>query len=87
MEVNRQRFAGLLKDLYRQLSRQEPLAVENPASPTRQLRALLLEPLQEALEAQQIETLLIAADQGLQAVPSQPSTTEVITSATAIPLG
>ena len=69
VEVNRQRFAGLLKALYRQLSRQEPMAVENPSSPTRQLHALLLEPLQETLEAQQIETLLIAADQGLQAVP------------------
>jgi len=69
VEVNRQRFAGLLKALYRQLSRQEPMAVENPSSPTRQLHALLLEPLQEALQAQQIQTLLIAADQGLQAVP------------------
>ena len=69
VEVNRQRFAGLLKALYRQLSRQEPMAVENPASPTRQLNALLLQPLQEALQAQQIQTLLIAADQGLQAVP------------------
>lgn len=69
VEVSRQRFAGLLKALYRQLSRQEPMAVENPASPSRQLHALLVEPLQEALQAQQIQTLLIAADQGLQAVP------------------
>jgi CHAT domain-containing protein len=69
VEVNRQRFAGLLKALYRQLSRQEQMAVENPSSPTRQLNALLLQPLQEALQAQQIQTLLIAADQGLQAVP------------------
>lgn len=69
VEVSRQRFAGLLKSLYRQLSRQEPMAVENPASPSRQLHALLVEPLQEALQAQQIQTLLIAADQGLQAVP------------------
>ena len=43
--------------------------MENPSSPTRQLHALLLEPLQKALKAQQIKTLLIAADQGLQAVP------------------
>ena len=69
VEVNRKRFAGLLKALYRQLSRQEPMAVENPNSPTRQLHALLVEPLQEALEAQQIQTLMLAADQGLQAVP------------------
>ena len=69
VEVSRQRFAGLLRALYRQLSRQEPMEVENSASPSRQLHALLVEPLQEALQAQQIQTLLIAADQGLQAVP------------------
>ena len=69
VEVSRKRFAALLRALYRQLSRQEPMAVENPASPARQLHALLVAPLQEALQAQQIQTLLIAADQGLQAVP------------------
>jgi autotransporter-associated beta strand protein len=69
VEVNRKSFAGLLKALYRQLSRQESLAVDNPASPTRQLHALLLGPLEEILQGQEIETLLIAADQGLQAVP------------------
>ena len=69
VEVDRKRFAGLLKALYRQLSRQEPMAVDNPASPTRQLHSLLVAPLTEALQAQGIQTLLIAADQGLQAVP------------------
>ena len=67
--VDRKRFAGLLKALYRQLSRQESLAVDDPASPTRQLHALLVEPIQDALQDQGIKTLLIAADQGLQAVP------------------
>ena len=69
VEVNRNRFAGLLKSLYRQLSRQEAMTVEDPSTPARQLHALLLEPLQEAFQGQQILTLLIAADQGLQAVP------------------
>ncbi|WP_413744604.1 CHAT domain-containing protein [Synechococcus sp. MIT S9451] len=69
VEVDRKRFAGLLKALYRQLSRQEPMAVDNPSSPTRQLHSLLVAPLTEALQAQGIQTLLIAADQGLQAVP------------------
>ncbi len=69
VEVNRNSFSGLLKVLYRQLSRQETLVVNDPASPTRQLHALLVAPLEEILEAQGIETLLIAADQGLQAVP------------------
>ena len=69
VEVTRQHFAGLLKALYRQLSRQEALAVDNPSSPSRQLHALLVQPLQQSLETQGIQTLLIAADQGLQAVP------------------
>jgi CHAT domain-containing protein len=69
VEVTRQRFAGLLKALYRQLSRHEALAVDNPSSPSRQLHALLVQPLQQSLETQGIQTLLIAADQGLQAVP------------------
>ncbi|WP_231857207.1 CHAT domain-containing protein [Synechococcus sp. MIT S9509] len=69
LTVDRERFAGLLKALYRQLSRQEPLAVDDPASPSRQLHALLVEPIQDALQGQGIKTLLIAADQGLQAVP------------------
>ncbi|QNI56701.1 putative conserved secreted CHAT domain-containing protein [Synechococcus sp. BIOS-E4-1] len=69
LTVDRERFAGLLKALYRQLSRQEPLAVDDPASPSRQLHALLVEPIQDALQGQDIKTLLIAADQGLQAVP------------------
>ena len=69
MSLNRGRFSNLLKALYRQLSRQEPLGVDDPASPSRQLHALLVAPILESLQGQEIETLLIAADQGLQAVP------------------
>ena len=67
--LNRAQFGGLLKALYRQLSRQEPLATHDPASPSRQLHALLVAPILESLQGQDVETLLIAADQGLQAVP------------------
>ena len=67
--INRGRFSDLLKVLYRQLSRQEPLVEDDPASPSRQLHALLVAPLLESLQSQDVETLLIAADQGLQAVP------------------
>ena len=69
IEVSRARFADLLKDLYRQLSRQESLDVGNPQSASRQLHELLIAPLQASLDAAGITTLLIAADQGLQAVP------------------
>ena len=44
VSLNRGRFSSLLKALYRQLSRQEPLAVDDPASPSRQLHALLVAP-------------------------------------------
>ena len=67
--LNRARFISLLKALYRQLSRQEPLKIDDPASPSRQLHALLVAPILESLQGQNVETLLIAADQGLQAVP------------------
>ena len=69
IEISRARFATLLKDLYRQLSRQESLDVENPQSASRQLHQLLIAPMQASLDAAGITTLLIAADQGLQAVP------------------
>ena len=69
VSLNRGRFSNLLKALYRQLSRQEPLGIDDPASPSRQLHDLLVAPILESLQGQEIETLLIAADQGLQAVP------------------
>ena len=69
IEVSRARFATLLKDLYRQLSRQESLDVGNAQSASRQLHELLIAPMQSSLDAAGITTLLIAADQGLQAVP------------------
>jgi CHAT domain-containing protein len=69
IEVSRARFSSLLKDLYRQLSRQESLDVANPESASRQLHQLLIAPMQSSLDAAGITTLLIAADQGLQAVP------------------
>ena len=69
VSLSRARFASLLKALYRQLSRQEPLAIDDPASPSRQLHALMVAPILESLQGQDVETLLIAADEGLQAVP------------------
>jgi autotransporter-associated beta strand protein len=69
VSVSRERFAALLKVLYRQLSRQESLEVSDPRSASRQLHQLLIEPIQQGLRDQGITTLLIAADQGLQAVP------------------
>jgi CHAT domain-containing protein len=62
-------FGSLLRQLYSQLSRQEPLNVEDAQSPARQLYRLLFEPLSADIQRLRITTLLISADQGLQAVP------------------
>lgn len=69
VDVNTKLFSAALRQLYVQLSRQEPLAVANPASPARQLYSLLIEPVQPALKAAGVTTLLISADPGLQAIP------------------
>ena len=62
-------FAAQLRQLYGQLSKQEPLDVSNPKAPARLLYDLLIAPIAPDLQRLGITTLLIAADQGLQAVP------------------
>ena len=62
-------LAEQLRGLYGRLARQQPMAVEDPASPSRQLYGLLLQPLAADLERLRITTLLVSADPGLQAVP------------------
>ena len=62
-------FRNQLRNLYVQLSRQDSLNVDNPQSPSRQLHALLFESLTPILQRENVTTLLIAADRGLQAVP------------------
>jgi len=69
VEVSKQEFATLLKRLYTQLSRQEPLNTDDPASPARRLQQMLIGPMAPVLDSRRITTLLIAADRGLQAVP------------------
>lgn len=69
VEVTTDQFVGLLRKLYAQLSRQENLAVLDPASPARELHRLLIDPVQQELSAAKITTLLISADPGLQAIP------------------
>ncbi|MFM7311715.1 MAG: CHAT domain-containing protein [Cyanobium sp.] len=62
-------FATLLRNLYSSLSRQEELDVANPTSPARVLHSLLIGPIAADLERLGVTTLMITADQGLQAVP------------------
>jgi CHAT domain-containing protein len=69
LELAAGRFAGLLKQLYGSISRQEGLDVADGSSPARQLYGLLIAPIAEELQRQKITTVLIAADRGLQGVP------------------
>lgn len=69
VELSTRVFSDQLRQLYTQLSRLESLRVDDPASPSRQLHALLFQGLTPVLQQQQVTTLLIAADRGLQAVP------------------
>ncbi len=62
-------FREQLRKLYRQLSRQERLNVEDPLAPSRQLYELMFGGLADVLLREKITTLLISADRGLQAVP------------------
>ena len=68
-ELSTTAFRQKLSKLYRQLSRQEPFNVEDPSIPSRQLYELIFGGLADVLLREQITTLLISADRGLQAVP------------------
>ncbi|KAF0654693.1 hypothetical protein L107_01462 [Cyanobium sp. Copco_Reservoir_LC18] len=69
VELSRERFGDQLRALYRQLARLEPLQVDNPQSPSRQIHRALIEPIAAELRAKGITTLVIVADRGLQGLP------------------
>ena len=69
-ELSLSQFRDQLRQLYRQLSRQDDLNINDPQSPSRQLHALLFGGITPLLE-EQISTLLIATDR--IRVPSPPS--------------
>jgi CHAT domain-containing protein len=69
VEISTAAFAQQLRDFYRQLAKQEPMGVELPGSPARQLYDVLFAPVAEDLRARGITTLLISADIGLQGIP------------------
>ncbi len=69
VEIGTATLATLLRQLYSQLAKQEPLDLDNPEAPARQLYKVLLGPVAEHLQQQGVTTLLISADPGLQAIP------------------
>ncbi len=69
VEISTNDLSKLLRQFYKQLSRQESLNVDDPTSPSRRLHSLLIDEITPLLEKNQVSTLLIAADRGLQALP------------------
>ena len=69
IDLNSQRFKQLLGRLYSSLSRQEVIDISDSVSPSRQLFDILIAPILPLLSQQNITTLLISADRGLQAIP------------------
>jgi len=69
VEISKKRFMDQLRELYSNLSRQEPIDSTNPKSAARQLFNQLIGPIASQLKARGVTTLLISADRGLQAIP------------------
>jgi len=69
VEVTASEFQALLRGLYSQLAKQEPLNESNPLSPSRRLYDLLIKPVASELRIHRVTTLLISVERGLQAVP------------------
>jgi CHAT domain-containing protein len=69
VKLSRERFRSVLRDLYQQIARQEPLNVGDSTAPVRQLHDALIGPIEPLIKERGITTILIAADRGLQAVP------------------
>ena len=69
VKIPAQDLLRLLRELYRQMARQEPLNLQDPSSAARQLHAILISPVAAELQRREVTSLLISADSGLQAVP------------------
>jgi CHAT domain-containing protein len=69
VQLSQASLAELLRSLYSQVARQEPLGEQNPAAPARRLYDLLIRPLKADLDAAEVTTLLLSVDSGLQALP------------------
>ena len=62
-------FATLLRGFYGKITSQRSLEPAFPSSEASRLYALFLEPVQDVLSTENISTVLVSADRGLQAIP------------------
>ena len=67
--LNKQDFARSLRGLYGALSTQQPVHSDDSTSPARWLYQQLFGAIESTLRDRAVTTLLLSADQGLQAIP------------------
>ena len=68
-ELSLSEFADLLRGFYGKITSQRSLDPALPSSEASKLYSLFLEPIQDVLATEEVTTLLISADRGLQAIP------------------
>ncbi|QNI86494.1 putative conserved secreted CHAT domain-containing protein [Synechococcus sp. PROS-7-1] len=68
-ELSLKEFATLLRGFYGKITSQRPLAASNASSETSRLYSLFIEPIDEILDREQVTSVLVSADRGLQAIP------------------
>ena len=69
VEISKKIFTIYLKDLYKKISMNEFIDIKDPKSTSRKLYDLIIAPIEPILLRNDINSLLIAADRGLQAIP------------------
>ena len=69
IRVPRESFLADLKSLYRQIARQDFLKEDVKNSPSRRLYDVFVRPISDDLNRQNISSILLALDPGLQAIP------------------
>ena len=68
-ELSLSEFADLLRGFYGKITSQRSLDPALPSSEASKLYSLFLEPIQDVLATEEVTTVLISADRGLQAIP------------------
>ncbi len=69
VEISKKIFTVYLKNLYKNISMNQFIDIKDPKSPSRKLYDLIIAPIEPILIRNNINSLIIAADRGLQAIP------------------
>ena len=69
VEISKKMLTVYLKNLYKNISMNEFIDIKDPKSSSRKLYDLIIAPIEPILIRNNINSLIIAADRGLQAIP------------------